>query len=80
MSVIMIRELVISIYRRSIILVRIMQYFNCAIEERTIDWMEYVMYFFFKQETAYEVLRSLVGSEMFIRDRLALTRTLGLGL
>ena len=25
--------------------------------------------FFFKQKTAYEVLRSLVGSEMCIRDR-----------
>ena len=27
------------------------------------------MFFFFKQKTAYEVLRSLVGSEMCIRDR-----------
>ena len=26
--------------------------------------------FFFKQKTAYEVLRSLVGSEMCIRDSL----------
>ena len=26
--------------------------------------------FFFKQKTAYEMLRSLVGSEMCIRDRL----------
>ena len=26
-------------------------------------------FFLFKQKTAYEVLRSLVGSEMFIRDR-----------
>ena len=26
-------------------------------------------FFFFKQKTAYEVLRSLVGSEMCIRDR-----------
>ena len=26
------------------------------------------MFFFFKQETAYEKLRSLVGSEMCIRD------------
>ena len=26
-------------------------------------------FFFFKQKTAYEVLRSLVGSEMYIRDR-----------
>ena len=28
--------------------------------------------FFFKQKTAYEMLRSLVGSEMCIRDRLRL--------
>ena len=28
-------------------------------------------FFFFKQKTAYEMLRSLVGSEMCIRDRLA---------
>ena len=27
------------------------------------------MFFFFKQKTAYELLRSLVGSEMCIRDR-----------
>ena len=30
--------------------------------------MEWVV-FFFKQKTAYEMLRSLVGSEMCIRDR-----------
>ena len=29
----------------------------------------YIMFFFFKQKTAYEMLRSLVGSEMCIRDR-----------
>ena len=29
----------------------------------------YVYIFFFKQKTAYEMLRSLVGSEMCIRDR-----------
>ena len=28
-----------------------------------------VVVFFFKQKTAYEMLRSLVGSEMCIRDR-----------
>ena len=28
-----------------------------------------VCVFFFKQKTAYEMLRSLVGSEMCIRDR-----------
>ncbi|CZR93954.1 hypothetical protein CDFC105_33132 [Clostridioides difficile] len=27
------------------------------------------IFFFFKQKTAYEMLRSLVGSEMCIRDR-----------
>ena len=29
---------------------------------------EIFVYFFFKQKTAYEMLRSLVGSEMCIRD------------
>src|SRR5674536_403909 len=29
----------------------------------------FVWFFFFKQKTAYEMLRSLVGSEMCIRDR-----------
>ena len=31
---------------------------------------ELVFFFFFKQKTAYELLRSLVGSEMCIRDSL----------
>ena len=31
-----------------------------------------VLFFFFKQKTAYEMLRSLVGSEMCIRDRCVL--------
>ena len=30
--------------------------------------VQYSWVFFFKQKTAYEMLRSLVGSEMFIRD------------
>ena len=30
--------------------------------------MEFEVFLFFKQKTAYEVLRSLVGSEMCIRD------------
>ena len=30
-------------------------------------------FFFFKQKTAYEMLRSLVGSEMCIRDRFRLS-------
>ena len=34
--------------------------------------------FFFKQKTAYEMLRSLVGSEMCIRDRLASVSSLAL--
>eukprot|EP00658_Telonema_sp_P-2_P021188 TRINITY_DN18426_c0_g1_i2.p2 TRINITY_DN18426_c0_g1~~TRINITY_DN18426_c0_g1_i2.p2 ORF type:complete len:115 (+),score=29.79 TRINITY_DN18426_c0_g1_i2:100-444(+) len=29
----------------------------------------WLFFFFFKQKTAYEMLRSLVGSEMCIRDR-----------
>ena len=31
--------------------------------------MFFILFFFFKQKTAYEMLRSLVGSEMCIRDR-----------
>eukprot|EP00658_Telonema_sp_P-2_P045052 TRINITY_DN32964_c0_g1_i1.p1 TRINITY_DN32964_c0_g1~~TRINITY_DN32964_c0_g1_i1.p1 ORF type:complete len:158 (+),score=65.99 TRINITY_DN32964_c0_g1_i1:108-581(+) len=31
--------------------------------------MVFFFFFFFKQKTAYEMLRSLVGSEMCIRDR-----------
>ena len=34
-----------------------------------IDVLVAVVFFFFKQKTAYEMLRSLVGSEMCIRDR-----------
>ena len=37
----------------------------------------YIIYFFFfKQKTAYEMLRSLVGSEMCIRDSESLEYTL----
>eukprot|EP00658_Telonema_sp_P-2_P061425 TRINITY_DN50124_c0_g1_i7.p1 TRINITY_DN50124_c0_g1~~TRINITY_DN50124_c0_g1_i7.p1 ORF type:complete len:138 (+),score=22.40 TRINITY_DN50124_c0_g1_i7:94-507(+) len=36
------------------------------------------MFFFFKQKTAYEMLRSLVGSEMCIRDRLYTNNTMTL--
>eukprot|EP00658_Telonema_sp_P-2_P013320 TRINITY_DN15046_c0_g1_i1.p1 TRINITY_DN15046_c0_g1~~TRINITY_DN15046_c0_g1_i1.p1 ORF type:complete len:187 (-),score=36.06 TRINITY_DN15046_c0_g1_i1:366-926(-) len=35
-------------------------------------------FFFFKQKTAYEMLRSLVGSEMCIRDRVSTQSTGGL--
>ena len=35
-----------------------------------------MLFFFFKQKTAYEVLRSLVGSEMCIRDRYAVLQRL----
>eukprot|EP00658_Telonema_sp_P-2_P010745 TRINITY_DN14065_c0_g1_i1.p1 TRINITY_DN14065_c0_g1~~TRINITY_DN14065_c0_g1_i1.p1 ORF type:complete len:298 (-),score=51.14 TRINITY_DN14065_c0_g1_i1:370-1263(-) len=35
---------------------------------RTFDCSFNVFFFFFKQKTAYEMLRSLVGSEMCIRD------------
>eukprot|EP00658_Telonema_sp_P-2_P019965 TRINITY_DN17856_c0_g1_i2.p1 TRINITY_DN17856_c0_g1~~TRINITY_DN17856_c0_g1_i2.p1 ORF type:complete len:146 (+),score=37.34 TRINITY_DN17856_c0_g1_i2:29-466(+) len=36
-----------------------------------IIWCIELIFFFFKQKTAYEMLRSLVGSEMCIRDRLS---------
>ena len=36
-------------------------------------------FFFFKQKTAYDMLRSLVGSEMCIRDRLGAMATVFLG-
>eukprot|EP00658_Telonema_sp_P-2_P006557 TRINITY_DN12482_c0_g1_i22.p1 TRINITY_DN12482_c0_g1~~TRINITY_DN12482_c0_g1_i22.p1 ORF type:complete len:354 (-),score=94.42 TRINITY_DN12482_c0_g1_i22:422-1483(-) len=36
--------------------------------------MLFIFFFFFKQKTAYEMLRSLVGSEMCIRDRYGMTR------
>ena len=32
------------------------------------SWLFLFFFFFFKQKTAYEMLRSLVGSEMCIRD------------
>eukprot|EP00658_Telonema_sp_P-2_P012282 TRINITY_DN14682_c0_g1_i1.p1 TRINITY_DN14682_c0_g1~~TRINITY_DN14682_c0_g1_i1.p1 ORF type:complete len:235 (-),score=59.02 TRINITY_DN14682_c0_g1_i1:460-1164(-) len=35
----------------------------------------YFFFFFFKQKTAYEMLRSLVGSEMCIRDRVSTQST-----
>ena len=38
-------------------------------------WFESLI-FFFKQKTAYEMLRSLVGSEMCIRDRRAKARAI----
>eukprot|EP00658_Telonema_sp_P-2_P013162 TRINITY_DN1498_c0_g1_i2.p2 TRINITY_DN1498_c0_g1~~TRINITY_DN1498_c0_g1_i2.p2 ORF type:complete len:100 (+),score=37.73 TRINITY_DN1498_c0_g1_i2:33-332(+) len=36
---------------------------------RLIFVVRFFFFFFFKQKTAYEMLRSLVGSEMCIRDR-----------
>ena len=39
----------------------------------------YVFFFFFKQKTAYEMLRSLVGSEMCIRDRSGSVEVDGVG-
>eukprot|EP00658_Telonema_sp_P-2_P047137 TRINITY_DN356_c0_g1_i3.p1 TRINITY_DN356_c0_g1~~TRINITY_DN356_c0_g1_i3.p1 ORF type:complete len:113 (-),score=14.29 TRINITY_DN356_c0_g1_i3:37-375(-) len=38
----------------------------------------FCFFFFFKQKTAYEMLRSLVGSEMCIRDRYCFVRLLNL--
>eukprot|EP00658_Telonema_sp_P-2_P008289 TRINITY_DN13111_c0_g1_i1.p1 TRINITY_DN13111_c0_g1~~TRINITY_DN13111_c0_g1_i1.p1 ORF type:complete len:101 (-),score=34.56 TRINITY_DN13111_c0_g1_i1:217-519(-) len=35
----------------------------------------FYFFFFFKQKTAYEMLRSLVGSEMCIRDRVSTQST-----
>jgi len=32
-------------------------------------FISYLLFFFFKQKTAYEIMPSLVGSEMCIRDR-----------
>ncbi len=34
-----------------------------------IELVVYIFFFFFKQKTAYEMERGLVGSEMCIRDR-----------
>ena len=36
----------------------------------------FISFFFFKQKTAYEIMPSLVGSEMCIRDRQAPSRSL----
>ena len=40
----------------------------CVCVSRGVDFIFVVIFFFFKQKTAYEMLRSLVGSEMYIRD------------
>eukprot|EP00658_Telonema_sp_P-2_P058942 TRINITY_DN47565_c0_g1_i1.p1 TRINITY_DN47565_c0_g1~~TRINITY_DN47565_c0_g1_i1.p1 ORF type:complete len:120 (-),score=49.82 TRINITY_DN47565_c0_g1_i1:5-364(-) len=37
----------------------------------------FYFFFFFKQKTAYEMLRSLVGSEMCIRDRFNMLKSQG---
>src|SRR5674536_395620 len=37
-------------------------------DKRVLVWYESLLFFFFKQKTAYEMLRSLVGSEICIRD------------
>ena len=42
---------------------------KCVVNDEIRVVGESVFVFFFKQKTAYEVLRSLVGSEMCIRDR-----------
>src|SRR5674536_370360 len=42
-------------------------------DKRVLVWYESLVFFFFKQKTAYEMLRSLVGSEMCIRDSLEVT-------
>eukprot|EP00658_Telonema_sp_P-2_P070950 TRINITY_DN60300_c0_g1_i1.p1 TRINITY_DN60300_c0_g1~~TRINITY_DN60300_c0_g1_i1.p1 ORF type:complete len:269 (+),score=24.87 TRINITY_DN60300_c0_g1_i1:2-808(+) len=45
-------------------------YLFYIISEYILDYLFLIfIFFFFKQKTAYEMLRSLVGSEMCIRDR-----------
>ena len=39
-----------------------------VVESVLCRFLVVVVFFFFKQKTAYEMLRSLVGSEMCIRD------------
>eukprot|EP00658_Telonema_sp_P-2_P049086 TRINITY_DN37326_c0_g1_i2.p1 TRINITY_DN37326_c0_g1~~TRINITY_DN37326_c0_g1_i2.p1 ORF type:complete len:226 (+),score=62.81 TRINITY_DN37326_c0_g1_i2:46-723(+) len=46
---------------------------------RILSFIILFFFFFFKQKTAYEMLRSLVGSEMCIRDRVNLLSGLGAG-
>ena len=43
------------------------------VDKFSVEVSVLIFFFFFKQKTAYEMLRSLVGSEMCIRDR---TKTL----
>ena len=47
---------------------------------RVVNRFDYVsvVFCFFKQKTAYEMLRSLVGSEMCIRDSLPSTRVVAI--
>ena len=43
---------------------------NGNVYDVTVEFvMLYLFFFFFKQKTAYEIMPSLVGSEMCIRDR-----------
>eukprot|EP00658_Telonema_sp_P-2_P052038 TRINITY_DN4017_c0_g2_i1.p1 TRINITY_DN4017_c0_g2~~TRINITY_DN4017_c0_g2_i1.p1 ORF type:complete len:366 (+),score=42.36 TRINITY_DN4017_c0_g2_i1:51-1148(+) len=44
----------------------------CGIRAHLVCIFFFIFFFFFKQKTAYEMLRSLVGSEMCIRDRVRL--------
>eukprot|EP00658_Telonema_sp_P-2_P082545 TRINITY_DN8748_c0_g1_i2.p1 TRINITY_DN8748_c0_g1~~TRINITY_DN8748_c0_g1_i2.p1 ORF type:complete len:120 (-),score=41.79 TRINITY_DN8748_c0_g1_i2:243-602(-) len=46
-------------------------YFLYIDYENIIVFSCIAFFFFFKQKTAYEMLRSLVGSEMCIRDRMS---------
>eukprot|EP00658_Telonema_sp_P-2_P043585 TRINITY_DN31510_c0_g1_i1.p2 TRINITY_DN31510_c0_g1~~TRINITY_DN31510_c0_g1_i1.p2 ORF type:complete len:104 (-),score=14.02 TRINITY_DN31510_c0_g1_i1:402-713(-) len=45
------------------------RYITCSVKIKYECIIVIVCFFFFKQKTAYEMLRSLVGSEMCIRDR-----------
>eukprot|EP00658_Telonema_sp_P-2_P057270 TRINITY_DN45716_c0_g2_i1.p1 TRINITY_DN45716_c0_g2~~TRINITY_DN45716_c0_g2_i1.p1 ORF type:complete len:113 (+),score=29.43 TRINITY_DN45716_c0_g2_i1:42-380(+) len=46
-------------------------YVTCVLPKIDVSYgyKRWCCFFFFKQKTAYEMLRSLVGSEMCIRDR-----------
>ena len=43
-----------------------------------ISFLSHVVFFFFKQKTAYEIQYGLVGSEMCIRDSSSALRMLSL--
>eukprot|EP00831_Metopus_contortus_P071716 TRINITY_DN65496_c0_g1_i2.p2 TRINITY_DN65496_c0_g1~~TRINITY_DN65496_c0_g1_i2.p2 ORF type:complete len:113 (-),score=21.86 TRINITY_DN65496_c0_g1_i2:426-764(-) len=50
--------------------------YSCLGRHSVSNVNEFVIFFFFKQKTAYEMQRGLVGSEMCIRDRIDVIKTL----